>query len=42
MKKNIIVLASSVFAAAVLAADVPQVSKITATQSIASREVTVS
>ena len=42
MKKNIIVLASSVFAATVLAADVPQVSKITATQSIASREVTVS
>ena len=42
MKKNIIVLASSVFAAAVLAADVPQVSNITATQSIASREVTVS
>ena len=42
MKKNIIVLASSVFAAAVFAADVPQVSNITATQSIASREVTVS
>ena len=42
MKKNIIVLASSVFAAAVFAADVPQVSNITATQSIESRKVTVS